>query len=386
MPRGEKRSLSATAADAVSSRTRSKTVKQEGKETKKYNDTPTTSAKECNSTQEINTKERKLPKQRLGKSSSPNDIQKSEDASNTTTVDLTNDGQEERCENEPAKKRKTGSQSNAEEKRACRSSPRLAIKIGLKYADKVKLQEMFGHTDVKPAEVPDVMKKLISRNDAEGLKWLLDMGFQPFSESTRKSLPIYEALWAASFECLELLLNFGQGLHKKKHDQDGFKMALAKLFYKFPKKTPFEMPAFMRCVKLILGRGITICTPFPCFPLPEIGQYLEKNSAILTFLYVAGQQFQPIPCNAHLSEQLAFNHPAFNFHLTKVTAYIANKFFPDKDEDGFFQPDTLEDISRVAVRKHLIACNHSNLFLLVPQLPVSKPIMELLLYYTTLDI
>ncbi len=148
----------------------------------------------------------------------------------------------------------------------------------------------------------------------------------------------------------------------------------------YPDKTPRQMKQFVRCVNLMLHYDTPIGTFLHCnVEMKKDDLYTTKNSSLLTVLFVAGAVFDIIPPQLPIPD-----HP--DFKPTEFVRYIENKFYPDKDENGFFQPDTLEEISRDFVREHLVAHNEmSNLFVLVPQLPVPKPLKELLLYYNTLE-
>ncbi len=275
-----------------------------------------------------------------------------------------------------------------------RSSPRLALSINLKYADKERLRQIFGRTDVTREDIPEVILQLIFKDDPTEIKWLLDMGYQPFSNrpqptiTNQDTFPIFQALITASYECLEMLLKFGFGFYKKFHMWIGFKFALLKTAFMYPDAPEVEMVPFMRCVRLMLHHGVPVCmvpVEDDRWVLTKKFVHIEQHSELLTYLFVAGARFDVYPTDAFPLDDLPDDHP--DFKPNRITKYIADRFLPSKDENGFLQPDTLEEISRDFIRNHLIDCNYtSNLFVLVPKLPISKPTMELLLYFKTLGI
>ena len=306
--------------------------------------------------------------------------------------DCQEDGEEEDKQITKRKaKQSTGTQTNAKENRVLRSSPRLALKINLKYADKMKLQEVFGRTDVKPGDVAGTLLELISRKDPCGIKWLLDLEFKPFeylplvTRSNLETYPLVKAMITFSYECLETLLNVGKGMYKQLHIWSSFKVAILRMPLTYPnilldQLAPGELAPFMRCVKLMLhhGTSVNMCAE-DVWELDAVAAQIEKHSKIVTFLFVAGAQFEYDPEDGFIRDQP-------HLQPTEFTLYIEKKFYPCKDESGYFQPESLQEISRDFVRKFLIHYkSRSNLFVSVPQLPIPKPIKELLLYFQNPD-
>ncbi len=325
MPRKGKRPTTPSSdEDPVSSRTRSKAGCEEKRDKKRVKLQDTDPAMEEELTQErkmSNAGTVKQGKKRAMKPKSLKKIQKSAEVSENKDGEGI-DGkvqQEDKQEsgNDPGgndkhlkKSNVTDTQTNAEEAVVRRLSLRLALGINLKSADKQKLLEIFGHTDVKPSEVPGAILELITQHDPAGIKWLLDLGYRPFDNfepweitgSNLGAFPLYEAMACTSYECLETLLKFGEGKMKFAHMWWCFKTAICNLPSLYinvytDQLAPGEVVPFMRCVKLMLQHG----TGFPrLFPIDSVTDRLEKNCKFLTIFFAAGASFE----KSHAAELL----------------------------------------------------------------------------------
>ena len=388
------------AEENVSSRTRSKTGPlQEEKMNKNHNGEKKYNAMENSSNEKGKTKSTKVGKKSSGMKGNASSLEKMQgpvqnlDAESMRARKVQKENCQEDGEGSEQNKKIAVQKSAGTQTSVIRSSPRLVLKTNLKYADKDKLFERFGQTDVKAADVPETLLELIAENDHVNVKWLLDIGFKPFEDLplnlknalNHKSFPLVKALITLSYECLEVLLKFGKGKQKRIHMWYAFRIAVLRMIFLYPGLVEDEMmldelSPFMRGLKLMLRYGVSVNMIGPdTWELDRLAAWIDHHCKLVTILFVAGAQFETDPDDGFIRDHL-------DLQPSKFLLYIEDKFYPRKDENGFFEPDTLEEISRDFVRKHLIVCNRgSNLFVLVPQLPVPKPMKEMLLYFKTLE-
>ena len=250
-----------------------------------------------------------------------------------------------------SKSAKSTKKNDVQMKKQPRNSKRLMLKE-LKKTNPQQLETLFGKADITWGDFIGGMHSFIVEKEPEKLKGLLDLEIFDFDNEitditgpvlwnieTCHIKPVSLAVNHVSLECLKILIRSEKFWEL---NTNVFIVLLKNLFqciFIMNACNSAQFQEYLRCFKLLLSCGASV--GIRLWSLRFFDRHIHETSEHVQLLYAAGVEFE-------FDDEDVVENDSSGF-----LAYLERKSKSQPDSSGFYQPESLQDICRNAIRNYL---------------------------------